>query len=140
MAARRHAAPGHRPTLDARTLSDPIEFETDEHGNVRGGVRTPHVDVPIAVLSGLGNSGAPLAHLCGTTTTFTAEPVAAHYSSRAEYVDRFAAATQRAVSAGHLLPADAPEINALANVALPTPLTNAGRQAAAPRWLHAVGG
>jgi hypothetical protein len=105
--------------LSVRTLSDPIEFKTDEHGNALGGVRTPHVDVPVAVLSGLGNRGAPMAHLCGTTTRFTAGQLAALYPSRAEYLDRFAAATERAVSAGHLLPADAPEINALADALCP---------------------
>ena len=96
---------------------------------------------PLRCCSGLGNSGAPLAHLCGTTTTIhrrATSPLT--IPAEPSIVDRFAAATQRAVSAGHLLPADAPEINALANVALPPPLTNAGRQAAAPRWRHAVGG
>ena len=33
---------------------NPAAFELDESGNVRGGVRTPYVDVPIAVLSGAG--------------------------------------------------------------------------------------
>jgi hypothetical protein len=43
------------------------QFVTDEAGNVLGGVRIPHVDVPVAVLSGLGNSGGPVAFLAATT-------------------------------------------------------------------------
>jgi len=105
--------------LSVRAESDPMEFERDEHGIALGGVRTPHVDVPVAVLSGLGNGGAPMAHLCGATTPFTPEQLAALYPSRTGYLERFAEATERAVTAGHLLAADAPEINALAAALCP---------------------
>ena len=40
-------------------------FVVDEHGIARGGIRTPHVDVPVAVLRAIGNSGAPISRLCG---------------------------------------------------------------------------
>jgi hypothetical protein len=105
--------------LSVRAQSDPMEFERDEHGIALGGVRTPHVDVPVAVLSGLGNGGAPMAHLCGATKPFTPEQLAALYPSRTGYLERFAEATERAVTAGHLLAADAPEINALAAALCP---------------------
>ena len=45
----------------------PDTFVVDEHGNARGGIRTPHVDVPIAILSGLGNDGGSISRICGTT-------------------------------------------------------------------------
>ena len=90
-------------------------FVTDEHGNVRGGIRTPHVDVPTSVLSGLGNGGGDgLGFLTGTTTPFDAVQLAALYPSRADYLARFDAATDAAVTAGFVLAADADEIKAVA--------------------------
>ena len=50
--------PPRAPRLEVRD-DDPTQFAVDDHGNARGGIRTPHVDVPAAVLSGLGNDGAP---------------------------------------------------------------------------------
>jgi len=94
-------------------------FATDEHGNVRGGIRTPHVDVPTAVLSGFGNGGSPIAFLSGSTTPFTAEQLAALYPSRDDYLARFAAATDAAVAAGFVLAADAGEIKAIAEANCP---------------------
>ncbi len=37
---------GVRPPHAARLEFVDGTFVTDEHGNVRGGIRTPHVDVP----------------------------------------------------------------------------------------------
>lgn len=43
---------------------DGMGFELDSFGNALGGIRTPYVDVPVAVLSGLGQAGCahPLCH------------------------------------------------------------------------------
>ncbi|MFI5052863.1 MAG: alpha/beta hydrolase domain-containing protein [Acidimicrobiia bacterium] len=103
-----------RPPAAARMEVVDGAFVTDEHGNVRGGIRTPHVDVPVAVLSGLGNGGAALGFLAGSTTPFDAGKLAALYPSRADYSSRFDAATDAAVDAGFVLAADAPEIKAVA--------------------------
>ena len=81
---------------------------------MRGGIRTPHVDVPVAVLSGLGNGGGPIAFLSGSTQPFDAAQLAELYPSRADYLARFAAATDAAVEAGFVLAADADEIIAVA--------------------------
>jgi hypothetical protein len=105
--------PPTAPRLEVRD-GDPRSFVVDEHGIARGGIRTPHVDVPAATLSGLGNSGAPIAFLCGTTTPFSVEKLASMYADKADYCARFDAATEEAVSRGFLLEADAPEIKALA--------------------------
>jgi hypothetical protein len=101
------------PSADRLEVVDGA-FVTDEHGNVRGGIRTPHVDVPTAVLSGLGNGGAALAFLAGTTVPFDAAKLASLYPSRADYLARFDAATDAAVAAGFVLAADAAEIKAIA--------------------------
>jgi hypothetical protein len=106
---------GIRPPHAARLESIDGTFVIDEHGNVRGGIRTPHVDVPTAVLSGLGNDGGDgLGYLTGTTTPFDATQLAALYPSRVDYLARFDAATDAAVTAGFVLAADAAEIKAIA--------------------------
>jgi len=110
--------PPSAPRLEMRA-GDPPTFVTDEHGIARGGVRTPHVDVPIATLSGLGNDGAPIAFLCGTTVPFTTEKLASLYPTKADYCARFDDATDATVTAGYLLAADAPEIKALAAALYP---------------------
>jgi len=93
---------------------DPPSFVVDEHGIAKGGIRTPHVDVPVATLSGLGNRGAPISMLCGVTQPFSNEKLAASYRDRDDYVARFTESCDEAVAAGFLLGADAPEIIALA--------------------------
>lgn len=70
----------------------------DEFGNARGGVRTPHVDVPVATLTGetvrVPNNGA--------TVALAPETLAALYTDHDTYVARFAEATDRAVAGGFL--------------------------------------
>jgi hypothetical protein len=90
-------------------------FALDANGNVKGGLRTPWVDVPAATLSGLGQSGAEFAFLFGTTRLFDAATLARLYpGGRADYLARFAKATAEAVAAGFLLEDDAPEIEQVA--------------------------
>jgi Alpha/beta hydrolase domain len=105
---------GTRPPSAPRLEVADGALVTDEHGNARGGIRTPHVDVPTAVLSGFGNSGAGLAFLAGSTVPFDAVELASLYPSRADYLARFDAATDAAVAAGFVLAADAAEIKAIA--------------------------
>jgi hypothetical protein len=92
---------------------------TDDLGVARGGVRTPWVDVPVAVLSGLGQPGA-MTDLFGTTRPLDAATLAARYpGGRAEYVERFRTSTTAAVDAGFLLRADGAEIEALGALGWP---------------------
>jgi hypothetical protein len=95
------------------------QFLTDQAGNVLGGVRTPHVDVPVAALSGLGNSGGPVAFLAGTTTPLATDALSARYPTPAAYLEQFNDATARAVELGFLLGADADEITAIAAINSP---------------------
>ena len=97
----------------------PPSFALDEHGNARGGIRTPHLDVPTATLSGLGQEGAGFARLFGTTAPFDAAKLAALYPSKSAYLEAFARATRAAVSAGFILEADAADIEAIAAAAYP---------------------
>jgi hypothetical protein len=110
---------GTRPPAAQRLETREGVLRPDGHGNASGGIRTPHVDVPVAVLSGLGNGGDPISFLCGSTAAFDAERLAALYPSRADYLRRFEAATAAAVADGFVLAEDAPEITAIAAVNFP---------------------
>ena len=115
----RWARDGARPPAAPRLQVSNGRFVTDEAGNALGGVRTPHVDVPVAVLSGLGNSGGPVAFLAGTTTALSADALRSRYPTPAAYQEQFEEATARAVTAGFLLPADTAEIAAIAAINRP---------------------
>lgn len=52
-------------------MTSPTEFTRDDLGIARGGIRTPQVDFPVAVLSGVGQSGAGFCGLFGTTVPLT---------------------------------------------------------------------
>ncbi len=98
----------------------PPRLAVDEQGNVKGGIRTPWVEAPTAVLSGLGQGGGSFAFLFGTTHPFDDARLAALYpGGRREYLARFEAAAQAAVRAGFLLAADLAEIKALGAAACP---------------------
>jgi hypothetical protein len=108
-------APRIAPRLRATTEpgADPVAFETDEHGNVRGGIRTPFLDVPVAKLTGTGNAAAegapPTSAFCrifGQTVPFTDAQLAALYPSHAHFVWEFAVASLRAYERGHLTKPD----------------------------------
>ncbi len=112
-------ADGRRPTASPRLEVRDGTFVTDGNGNVKGGIRTPHVDVPTAVLSGLGNSGHAVAYLCGTTTPFDGPTLNALYGAKDNYIERFTAATVAAVESGFVLADDAAEIIGIAGINAP---------------------
>jgi hypothetical protein len=92
----------------------------DEHGNAKGGVRTPLVDVPVATLTGEKNEGGSFCALFGTTEPFDAAKLAALYPTHEDYVQQFDRATKRAVAAGFLLPKEAKSFQAAARaIAVP---------------------
>jgi len=79
--------------------------QRDVHGNAKGGVRLPELEVPTARHSGLGPDDT-LA-MFGTTESFSAEVLATLYPDHATYVARFEQAARAAVDAGVLLEGDA---------------------------------
>jgi hypothetical protein len=100
----------------------PAQLARDEHGIVKGGIRTPWVDAPTAVLSGLGQGGGGFGFLFGTTYPFDAAKLAALYpGGRREYLARFDASADAAARAGFLRAADVAEIRALGAAACPLP-------------------
>ncbi len=110
----------HGPLLEITGEDSEPTLARDEHGNARGGIRTPWVDVPIAVLSGMGAKGEGFTRLFGVTRPFDSAKLAALYpGGRDEYVEKFSTAARSARAAGFLLEADIPEIFAVARASFP---------------------
>ncbi len=101
------------PRLDIAPGPPPV-IQRDGFGNALGGIRTPQVDVPIAALSGLGQTGGAFCALFGTTVAFDAATLASLYPSHDDYVDAVVAAARRAVHEGFLLRVDTTAIKAAA--------------------------
>jgi Alpha/beta hydrolase domain len=98
-------APPMAPRLEV--TGSPPAFVLDDLGNVRGGIRTPYVDAPIARLSGLGQSGDGFCRIFGTTALFDDATLATLYADHDAYVAAVNAATDSAVAAGFILEPDA---------------------------------
>jgi hypothetical protein len=118
----RWAEGGDPPPEAARLVQPlvPVGLARDEWGVARGGVRTPWVDAPATVLSGLGQPVAGFGTLFGTTKELSPQALVRRYpGGRRDFQTQFAAATDRAVRAGFLLAADAGEIAGLGRCAWP---------------------
>ncbi|MEE3851180.1 alpha/beta hydrolase domain-containing protein [Gordonia sp. LSe1-13] len=101
-------------------------FELDEIGNVRDGVRTPCVDAPTQVLSGIVSADLPrICLLFGSTTPADPDLLARRYADADDYLAQYRAATTEAIDAGFALEADREEILADARPDLvPAPTSN----------------
>jgi hypothetical protein len=96
----------------------PISLALDANGLAEGGVRTPWVDVPIARLSGVGNSGGPLGGLAGVCEPFDAATLERLYpGGKSAYLKKFEASLASAIKSGFILPADKQDILNLAALA-----------------------
>jgi hypothetical protein len=118
----RWAAGGEPPPKAPRLAVDAAGtgFRLDEHGLAVGGIRTPWVDAPTAILSGLGQGGAGFARLFGRTEPFDGAALSALYpGGKAEYLERFAASLDSTIAAGFILEADRAEILAVAAASYP---------------------
>lgn len=102
-------------------IGDPFETDStsptvlarDEVGNALGGVRSPHVDVPIARIDGL-NTGPSFCRLFGSTTPLTDDQLDELYPSPADFVTAWTDATNAAIAGGFILPVDGPALIAAA--------------------------
>jgi hypothetical protein len=100
-------------------------YRLDEHGIALGGIRTPWVDVPTAVMGGLGQTGETFAMLFGRTEPFNDATLSALYPrGEDEYLERFAASLDATIAAGFLLEEDRIEILAVAAHSYPLRLAD----------------
>ena len=91
------------------TSSSPVVFALDANGNALGGIRSPHVDAPIATLTGT-NSGPGFCGLFGSTVPFSAAKIAALYPTHQAFYTAWKNAANAAKQAKFLLPQDAKEL------------------------------
>jgi hypothetical protein len=96
------------PLLEVQSTS-PVVLARDARGNAIGGVRSPHVDAPIATLDGI-NDGPSFCRLSGSTTPFTPAQLLALYPTHQDFVNQWVSAIYQNVAAGFLLSADASEL------------------------------
>jgi hypothetical protein len=124
----RWAQGGEPPPPAPRLEVDPegTGFRTDELGLAVGGIRTPWVEVPAAVMSGLGQSGESFAMLFGRTEPFDDVALKVLYpGGKEEYLKRFEASLDAAIGAGFILDDDRIEILGVAAASFPLRVTGA---------------
>jgi Alpha/beta hydrolase domain len=119
---------GTPPPEAARLAVKDGAYVRDPDGNVRDGIRTPLVDVPVDTLSGDPAPDGPLhCLLFGSTTPLPDTRVAELHGDRAAYLDAFEASADAAVDAGFVLPEDREALLSYAQPArLPTAPAPAG--------------
>jgi hypothetical protein len=108
-------APPEAPRLEVEDGAAGRAIVRDDRGIALGGIRTPAVDAPVAVLSGEAvPGGSVLCMLFGETRPFEAATLAELYPAHQDYVDAVTAAADEAVEAGFLLQDDADAVIAAA--------------------------
>jgi hypothetical protein len=99
-------APPKAQRIEMTTGSKP-EARRDADGIALGGIRTPPVDVPVDVLSGLpGPSSSVICILLGSTKPLSDARLAELYPSRDAYVQRYDADADQTIRAGFVVAAD----------------------------------
>ncbi len=111
--------PAHAPALEFDEAAAPVPqgrgggrgdgaapnmvqpLKRDAHGNIMGGIRLAEIAAPVALESG------ELCGLGGTHKPFDDDTIKKLYPTHTDYVNTVAAASNAAVRAGFLLPADA---------------------------------
>jgi hypothetical protein len=90
-------------------VGSPPAIVRDEYGNAVGGIRLPHLEVPMATHLGASEPGET-PNLFGRSIPFTPEECERLYPNNDSYRLRFAAAVREAQAAGFILPRDAEKL------------------------------
>jgi hypothetical protein len=108
--------PPSAPRLQVSLVSGQPTVQRDALGNALGGLRTPALDVPVAAFSGVpGDPSNTLCLLFGSTHPFAPATLTRLYKSKDGYLAAYTGATDAAIKAGYLLPADRNKILAEAS-------------------------
>jgi hypothetical protein len=114
-------APAVAPRIDVAPGATPT-IRRNADGIALGGIRTPPVDVPVAVLSSTpGSNPSIICLLLGSTKPLSAQRLAQLYPSRADYVRRYSADADAAIKAGFVLAEDRAALLAYAHPTLVAP-------------------
>jgi hypothetical protein len=107
------ASKGIAPDISAPIQHRNGQILRDEHGNVRGGLRSPFVEVPAATYVA-SNPDDPEG-ISGTMTYFTREKFNTLYSSFENYLERFTAYTKKQAAEGWITGEDSEKVIAWAH-------------------------
>ena len=103
--------PPKAPRLDVEGSAGTAKYALDDVGNVRGGIRSPVVDAPVDVLSGMASPDSSIiCLLMGSTTKIPTAKLATLYESRADYTAAYEKATDAMIKAGFALRDDRTQI------------------------------
>ncbi len=110
-------APPHAPRIEVTPGASP-QIVRNSEGIALGGVRTPPVDVPVDVLSGVpGPNPSTICLLLGSSKPFTAAQLKHLYPSRSAYLQQYGADAQKVIKAGFVLPVDRAALESFAQPA-----------------------
>ncbi|NQX87288.1 MAG: hypothetical protein HRT77_01350 [Halioglobus sp.] len=114
----RTSTPPPAPPRLTVVSASPVRLLRDADGNAKGGLRSPHVDVPIATLdveNAATPGGFPFCGLFGRTIPLTAQRLFELYPTKADFVRQWSDAIHAAVAGGFLLFEDGEDLKAAAN-------------------------
>lgn len=111
----RGVAPPRAPRLEV--AADGRYIAKDEHGNSRGGIRSPQMDVPRATYhpNPINPDGTPKRGVVGIEVPFPLAKMRTLYGTSANYVQRFNRRLDELIREGWLLAEDAPALRAEAS-------------------------
>jgi hypothetical protein len=99
--------PPTSPLIELGGDAAAVSINRNADGIALGGVRTPPVDVPVDVLSGApGPNNNLICLLLGSTEPLSDARLGQLYSSRADYVAKYATATDQTIHAGFVIDQD----------------------------------
>ena len=99
-------APPQSPRLH---VASPSSFVVNRNGEAVGGIRTPQVAAPVAVVNGTGDTssaGGGFCRLFGLTAPFSTAKLAKLYPTHKVFVAKWDQAVASDVASGYLLPPD----------------------------------
>jgi hypothetical protein len=111
-------APPHGTPLTVVPSSSPVTLVRDPDGNALGGVRSPHVDAPLATLDSVNTAaggGFGFCALFGRTIPFSSDHIVDLYSTQGNFVTQWSASIDAQVANGFLVEADGDDLKAAAN-------------------------
>lgn len=107
--------PAIAPRIEVTSGATPA-IVRDPDGIAVGGIRTPPVDVPTEVLSGVpGSNPSLICLLLGSTQPLPATRLSQLYPSRAAYQQRYDEATDNTIKSGFVLESDRAALRGFAN-------------------------
>ena len=109
-------APQSQPRME---MSSPTDYVRNDRGFVKGGIRTPQVDVPVAVLAGVGQTGTSFCGLFGTTASIDENELAMTIpvtppgaTAHDSFVNVWTASLDQAIANGAILETDRASLEA----------------------------